>query len=146
MSDHPPPGFLIGAQIRRAAQQGVPIVVRRKGDETQGAIILKINRLDGTAHVMTQVRVDEEVVWNPASPVGLRRASPVSPFGLQQADPVSPASEDHALGPPLPEADAERYLERQIAIDPDIWIIEIEDREGRVWFPGRVVKVMDGRG
>jgi hypothetical protein len=127
--------FLIGAQIRRAAQQGVPIVVRRKGDETQGAIILKINRLDGTAHVLTQARMDEEVVWNPVS-----KTDPASPFGLRRTSDDEP-QEKCMLSPPLPEADAERYLERQIAIDPDIWIIEIEDREGRVWFPGRVVRV-----
>lgn len=112
IGDRPPPGFLIGAQIRRAAQHGVPIVVRRKGDETQGAIILKINRLDGTAHVLTQARMDEEIVWNPVS----------------KSD-------------PLPEAEAERHLEKQASVDPDIWIVEIEDRKGRVWFPGKVIKL-----
>ena len=29
------------------------------------------------------------------------------------------------------EADAEAYLARQIKFDPDIWIVEVEDRAGR---------------
>jgi hypothetical protein len=32
---------------------------------------------------------------------------------------------------PAPEADAEAYLGRQIKFDPDIWIVEVEDRDGR---------------
>ena len=104
--------FLVAARIRLAAQHGVPIVVRRRGDNSSGVIILKINRLDGTADVLTQVRCDNELVWSPA-----------------------------ATGGPVAEAEADRYLERQTAIDPDTWLLEIEDRQGRHWFPGRVVKI-----
>jgi hypothetical protein len=32
---------------------------------------------------------------------------------------------------PAPDADAEAYLARQIRFDPDVWIIETEDRAGR---------------
>src|ERR1700733_6210600 len=99
--DRPSASLLISAQIRIAARQGVPIMVRRRGDETQGAIILKINRLDGTAHVLTQIRIDDEAMWSPVS----------------RTD-------------PMPDADAERYLTKQAEIDPDTWILEIEDRQG----------------
>ena len=112
MSNTLPASFLISAQIRIAAREGVPIVVRRRGDETQGAIILKINRLDNTAHVLAQVRIDDKSMWSPVS----------------RTD-------------PMPEADAERYLEKQAKIDPDTWIIEIEDKQGRHWFPGNIVKL-----
>jgi hypothetical protein len=40
---------------------------------------------------------------------------------------------------PAPDADAEAYLARQIRFDPDVWIIEIEDRAGR-HFLDRVVR------
>ena len=110
--DRPQSGFLIGAQIRLAAREGIPITVRKRGDETFGAIILKINRLDGTAHVLAQSRMDDEIVWNPVS----------------RTD-------------PLPEDEAERYLARQGDIDPDSWILEVEDRQGRHWFPGKVIKL-----
>jgi hypothetical protein len=34
-------------------------------------------------------------------------------------------------GLPLPEPDIEAYLARQIRYDPDLWIVEVEDRAGR---------------
>jgi hypothetical protein len=105
-----PPSFLISAQIRIAAREGIPIVVRRHGNDESGTIILKINRLDGTARVLTQVRYEDELVWNPVSRID-----------------------------PMPEADADKYLDRQAAIDPDSWLLEIEDKQGRHWFPGRVM-------
>jgi hypothetical protein len=105
-----PVEFLINAQTRLAAQDGVPITVRRRGDEA-GTILLKINRLDGTADILTQARVDDKRAWNPAKPDG-----------------------------PMSEADAEGYLARQAEFDPDMWILEIEDRRGRHWFPGRILK------
>jgi hypothetical protein len=112
MSDRPPASLLIAAQIRIAAREGVPIMVRRRGDESQGAILLKINRLDGTAHVLAQIRIDEKLMWNPVS----------------RTD-------------PMPEKDAESYLSKQAEIDPDTWILEIEDKQGRHWFPGKVIKL-----
>ena len=34
---------------------------------------------------------------------------------------------------PVPEVDADTYLQRQLDFDPDLWILEIEDRDG--WVP-----------
>ncbi len=106
-----PTDMLINAQTRIAAKEGVPIVVRRRGDDASGTIILKINRLDGTSDVLTQSRYEDRRVWTPAG-----RTNPMS------------------------EADAERYLDRQAEIDPDSWLLEIEDRQGRHWFPGKIMK------
>jgi hypothetical protein len=102
--------LLISAQRRIAAREGVPVIVVRRGYGAAGTIALKINRLDGTARVLTQVRYDDELVW---SPVG-------------KTDPMD-------------EKDADACLARQANIDPDLWIIEIEDKQGRVWFPGKVI-------
>jgi hypothetical protein len=31
---------------------------------------------------------------------------------------------------PAPDADVEAYLGRELKFDPDIWIVEVEDRAG----------------
>jgi len=96
-------GIWVAALIRRCAAEAVPAMVVRKGDETAGTIFVKVNRLDGLADVFSPARRgDGSKVWM------------------------------HALGAdPVPEADADAYIERQAKFDPDIWVIEIEDRAGR---------------
>lgn len=105
------PDFMINAYIRIAEREGVPIVVRRRGDGTNGTILLKINLLDGTSHILTQARFENERVWNRVSRDG-----------------------------PMKDEEAERYLTRQAEIDPDSWHLEIEDRQGRPWLPGKIMK------
>jgi hypothetical protein len=41
----------------------------------------------------------------------------------------------------MKEADADAYMHKQTEIDPDVWLLEIEDRQGRHWFPGRIIKL-----
>ncbi len=43
------------------------------------------------------------------------------------------------LGEGAEEAKAAQYLERQVKFDPDIWIVEIEDRQGRTFVDEKVV-------
>lgn len=100
----------VSAHIRTAMRDGVPMTVVRRGDPSSGALILKINLLNGTARILIEARYHEERVWTPATHTD-----------------------------PMPEADAEAYLARQSEIDPDAWLIEIEDKQGRIWFPGKVV-------
>jgi hypothetical protein len=105
-----PTDMMINAQTRIAAREGVPITVVRHGHDASGTIVLKINRLDGTARVLTQVRFDDELMWSPVSKID-----------------------------PMPEADADRYMQQQASFDPDAWLVEIEDRQGRHWFPGKIM-------
>jgi hypothetical protein len=102
--------FMIRAQIRIAAREGVPITIVRHGHDASGTIVLKINKLDGTARVLTQARYGDDVVWNPVSKVD-----------------------------PMPDRDAEECMRRQSEFDPDAWLVEIEDRQGRLWFPGKII-------
>jgi len=100
----------VSAHLRRGNAEGVPMMVVRKGDRSRGTVLLKINRLDGFCWVLTQVRHLGRLAWT------------------------------RGTGPdPVPEAEADRYIERQARYDPDLWVIEIEDRRGRHWFDGPVV-------
>jgi hypothetical protein len=102
-------GIWVAAYLRRCQVEGAFAAVRRRGAEEAGAIFIKINRLDGTADL-----------YGPA---------PQSAFA--EAQPTDRAFSPCLKDSPAAEADAEAYLTREIRFDPDIWIIEIEDRKGR---------------
>ena len=102
-------GIWVAAYIRRAQIEGAQAVLRRRGADEAGAVFIKVSRLDGTAEV-----------FGPA---------PQSTF--DEARPSDRAFARSLKAQPASEADAEAYLARQIKFDPDIWIVEVEDRGGR---------------
>jgi hypothetical protein len=102
-------GIWVSAYLRRRHIDGTLAVVRRRGAEEAGAIFIRISRLDGTGEL-----------YGPA---------PQSAF--EDSHPVDRAFSPCFKRQPLPEADIEAYLARQIRFDPDLWIIEVEDRAGR---------------
>ena len=103
-------GFFVRALIRRAEVAGAQGYVVKKGAEEAGAIFLKISRLDGTCTVLNQARGgDGEPVW-------------LRPMGVW-----------------CEEVRACAYFEKQQKYDPDLWIVEIEDREGRTFVDEKVV-------
>jgi hypothetical protein len=109
-------GVWVSAYVRRCFVEGVFAAVRRRGADEAGAIFIKVNRLDDTADV-----------YGPA---------PQTAFG--EDEPLDRAFSPALKIMPTSEADAEAYLARQIRFDPDLWIIETEDRAGR-HFLDRVV-------
>lgn len=99
----------VSAYLRRCHVEGAFAVLRKRGAEDAGAIFLKIDRLDGTANL-----------YGPA---------PQSAF-----DESHPSDRIFApcLGSaPVAHSDAEAFLDRQMRFDPDLWIVEVEDRSGR---------------
>lgn len=99
----------VAAYIRRCHTENVYAVVRRRGAEEAGAVFIKINRLDGTADL-----------YGPAPQTAFEEARPA----------------DRAFSPalrkqPAPEAEVDAYLARQERYDPDLWVIEVEERSGR---------------
>ena len=44
-------GFWVGAYRMRLEFQNIPVFVRHKGDENAGAVLVKLNTLDGSAQV-----------------------------------------------------------------------------------------------
>jgi hypothetical protein len=99
----------VSAYIRRCSVEGVFAAVRRRGAEEAGAIFIKISRLDGTAELF----------------------SPAPQSAFDEAHPSDRAF-SRSFGPePVPEDKIEERLKREIRFDPDVWVIEIEDRTGR---------------
>ena len=100
----------IKAIIRRAEVAGAQAFLVRRGQEDAGALYLKVSRLDGTFVVLNQARRgDGELVWT------------------------------KPLGDSVDESGASKYLEKQLRFDPDIWILEIEDRGGRAFVDEPIV-------
>jgi len=99
----------VAAYLRRCQVEGLFGVVRRRGAEEAGAVFVRINRLDGTSDL-----------FGPA---------PQSAFDAVQG--AARAFTPSLAAQSAPDAAVEAYLARQLQFDPDIWIIEVEDRAGR---------------
>jgi hypothetical protein len=103
----------VAAYLRRCQVEGLYAVVRRRGAEEAGAIFIRISRLDGTSDL-----------FGPA-PQSAFDAGGGSPHGGDRAFTPSMTTQ------PAPDAAIEAYLAREIKFDPDVWIVEVEDRSGR---------------
>ena len=89
----------VQALIRAYDLHNTPCLVVAKGDRDGGTILIKLNHMNGQAVVFTEARtLDGDPAWR---------------YGTGQ-DPIA-------------ECDADAYIARQRSIDPDVWVIEVED-------------------
>lgn len=93
--------FWVAAYRKRLDLHGIPCFVTRHGDDTSGAVLVKLNTLDGRATV--------------------RQRS----FDLMTGDRAWIVLADGD------EADCDAAIARQKGFDPDLWVLEVEDRAGR---------------
>lgn len=98
--------FWVSAYLRTCNRERAVAVLRRRGAPEAGAIFVKLDCLDGRTAVFGPAPQSE------ADPAGDRRFLRLH--------------KDEWLDPP----DAEARLRREIAIDGDIWIVEVENRAG----------------
>jgi hypothetical protein len=99
----------ISAYLRRCRDEGAYPAIRQRGAEEAGAIFIKVSRLDGTADL-----------YSPAPQSVFDEDKPIDRIFTR------------AVGEtPVPEAKVEERLAQEMRFDPDIWIIEVEDRAGR---------------
>lgn len=99
----------VAAYLRRCQIEGAFAVVRRRGAEEAGAVFVRVSRLGGKSEL-----------FGPA-PQSAFDAAP----GADRAFSASLKEQ------PVSDEAVEAYLAREIKFDPDVWIIEVEDREGR---------------
>jgi hypothetical protein len=97
----------VAAYLRRCASEDVTAVLRRRGSPEAGAIVVKIDRLDGTA-----------ALFSPA-PQSEPRDGYDRLFARAHADEW------------LENEKIEAKIAKEIAFDSDLWIVEVEDRKGR---------------
>lgn len=100
--------FWVSAYIRRCATADVTAVLRRRGAAEAGAIFIKLDRLDGHAQV-----------YGPAP------QSEMSEDGVERL--WTRLHKDEWIDPPS----AEERIAKEVRFDPDLWLIEVEDRLGR---------------
>ncbi len=93
--------FWVGAYLARLRLVNIPAFVTAKGDATAGAVLIKMNTLDGQACAYQRSfdLMKDERTW------------------VVLAQGVEP--------------DVDAALERQKSFDPDLWVIEVEDKQGR---------------
>jgi hypothetical protein len=106
-----PTRLWVYAHLRRCHAEGVPATVARRGDPTGGLVILKLNLLAAGFRVLSQTR---DISGNTAWLAALKGAA-------------------------MDESAADDYIARQVARDPDLWVLEIEHREGWHPFEGKVL-------
>lgn len=89
--------------MRRISGEGIGIYVTAKGDITGGMVLQKISNLSGQCKLMAQQRdLLGKLIW----------------INALQDDVVE-------------ESEADAFIKRATDRDPDLWVIEIEDREMR---------------
>ncbi|WP_398469368.1 DUF1491 family protein [Tardiphaga sp.] len=98
----------VAAYLRRCQTEGVFGAVRRRGAEEAGAIFVKLALLDGNA-----------ILYAPAPQSAYDDSRPT--------DRVFAPSPQQAVE----ERKIEERLQKEISFDPDLWIVEIEDKAGR---------------
>ena len=94
-------GIWVSAYLRRLQALGIPAYVIARGDDTAGAVLVKLALMDGTARAYTR-SFDLESntrVWQ-----------------------VLVEGGEHAV---------DEAITRQRSFDPDLWVVEVEDARGR---------------
>jgi hypothetical protein len=99
--------IFVSALIRRAELSGAPAYVTRHGADEAGAILISVDRRDGTIDLYTPA--PQSALMDPGD-----------------ADRLFTRVRERAA-----EADVARFIAREIDFDPDVWVVSIEDRDGR---------------
>lgn len=108
--DRLPTALYVDAHLRRLDAAGVYYYILQRGAYASGTILLKINGFENGCVLLQQQRnLDGQMGW----------------MKMLKGDTGS-------------ESDADAYIQRAIARDPDLWAIEVENRALENPFEGRI--------
>jgi hypothetical protein len=93
-------GLWVAAYLTRLRLADIPVYVTAKGDATAGAVVVKVALLNGTARA------------------------------YERRSDLMTGARAWMLLAEGPEREVDEMLIRQRARDPDLWLIELEDRQG----------------
>ena len=93
-------GLWVSAYLARLQAEAIPVYVTAKGDETAGAVLVKLATLDGKAALWQRSYdlMTGERTW----------------MALAEGD----------------EREMDAVVARECRTDPDLWVIEVESRDG----------------
>ncbi|MGY6703370.1 DUF1491 family protein [Roseinatronobacter sp.] len=94
-------GIWVSAYLRRLQIDGIPAYVIARGDDTAGAVLVKLALMDGTARA------------------------------YQRGFDLSSGARVWQVLVEGPETHVDDAVSRQRSFDPDLWVIEVEDARGR---------------
>ncbi|MEL0437778.1 DUF1491 family protein [Phycobacter sp. K97] len=93
--------FWVDAYLARLRFQEIPAFVTAHGDDTAGAVLVKLNTLDGQAEAFHR---SYDLMSGDRKWISLAAGA---------------------------EMDVDTAITKQRGFDPDLWVIEVEDRQGR---------------
>ncbi|QJE73061.1 DUF1491 family protein [Aerophototrophica crusticola] len=111
MEERLPTHLYVQAHVWRCSAASIPVYVLRKGEWESGLVLLKVAIPFQGVKVFTQSRdLDGKLGWLP---------------GLG--------------GNMVSEQEANDYVDRQVKRDPDLWVVEVESRDGSHPFEGKQI-------
>jgi len=101
----------VSANVVKCNAEGMPVYITNKGAAESGTVILKIIVSPNNCRVLNQFRSDSgEISWM-----------------------------DIYDGQLVSEDRAGDYIKQALDRDPDVWVLEIESRDGKNPFEGKIV-------
>lgn len=106
-----PTELWVAAHLRQCTVKGMPAYVVRKGAPAAGTVMVKVVMRGQGCKLLNQSRdMDGNMGWM-----------------------------DVFDGEIVDETRADQYIQRTVARDPDVWVVEVEDMSGRNPFEGKII-------
>jgi hypothetical protein len=100
--DRLPTHVWVGAILRRCSTEGVPATVVHRGERMGGTVMVKVFQAGAGCRLMGQIRnLDGRLGWYRAHKEEL-----------------------------VPDPEADALVARAVSRDPDLWVVEVESRDG----------------